>query len=660
MTSSATAVLTFSDDFNNLSLWNGSQGTWETSYYWQGTANGSRFPGEQEWYIDSRYAPTSSVKPWTVKDGVLTITATATDPSIASLVNNSAYTSGQLNTAHSFSQTYGYFEIRAQMPAGKGAWPAFWLVNADMTNSYELDVMEMIGQDPTKLITTLHDNTSSGMTTGQSAFLTDMTAGFHTYGVDWTKDDITWYFDGVPVYKIATPAGMNTPMFMILNLAIGGPMPGDVDPSQFKTAQLLVDYVHVYSSKPDDSVLNAVSGVTASAKTAVASALTKAVSTVMGTDGDDLYLYGTSGVDEIYGGKGNDGIYGGAGNDKWLSGGDGNDRIYGGDGDDGITGDNGDDTLYGDGGVDEIYGGMGNDVIYGGAGNDKWLSGGDGNDRIYGGDGDDVISGDNGADTLSGDGGADSIFGGAGDDLIYGGDGADTWLSGGDGADTIYGGAGNDTLSGGAGSDTLNGDAGDDLLYGDAGDDIINAGNGNDYCAGGDGNDTLNGEGGDDVLYGEAGDDIINAGNGNDYLSGGDGNDRLYASFGDDTMDGGAGNDRFFGNEGADKMTGGAGNDAFVYTSALSDTTVARPDTIMDLSAGDTIDVRAFDANTLVSGDQAFQIVTAFSNKPAELLISYDAGANITTASFDVNGDGKADAMLLLVGNQTNFSGWLL
>lgn len=624
MASSApTAVLTFSDDFNNLSLWDGSKGTWETSYFWQGTANGSRFPGEQEWYIDARYAPTSNVKPWTVKDGVLTITAAATDPSIAPLINYAAYTSGQLNTAHSFSQAYGYFEIRAQMPAGKGLWPAFWLVNADMTNSYELDVMEMVGQDPTKLITTLHDNTTGGMTTGQSAFLTNMTTGFHTYGVDWTKEYITWYFDNVPVYQIATPDGMNKPMFMILNLAVGGAMPGDVDPSQFKTAQMLVDYVHVYSSKPDDSVLIAASGVTASAKTAVASALSNVINTVMGTDGDDRYLYGTGGVDEIYGGKGNDTIYAGAGHDKWLSGGDGNDRIYGGDGDDVMSGDEGADTLYGDGGSDTIYGGAGDDLIYGGEGNDIWLSGGDGNDTIHGGAGNDIFGGGGGADILNGEAGDDVLYGEAGDDVINGGDGAD-YCAGGDGNDTVYGGAGNDSIYGGAGADTLNGDAGDDLFYGDAGDDIINAGAGN------------------DTIYG------------------GDGNDRIYASSGDDTIYGGAGNDRIFGSDGADIMWGGAGSDTFVYTSALSETTVARPDTIMDLSAGDTIDLRNFDANTRVSGDQAFQIVTAFSNKPAELLISYNAVSNMTTAAFDVNGDGKADAMLLLVGNQTKFSGWLL
>ena len=73
---SATATLTFSDEFNSLSLWNGTSGTWSTKYPFAPEKGGS-LPsnGEQEWYINSMYAPTTSVKPWTVSNGVLTLTA---------------------------------------------------------------------------------------------------------------------------------------------------------------------------------------------------------------------------------------------------------------------------------------------------------------------------------------------------------------------------------------------------------------------------------------------------------------------------------------------------------------------------------------------------------------------------------------------------------
>src|SRR5688572_12817252 len=131
---SSTAVLTFNDDFNTLNLWNGTSGTWNTNYWW-GQPNGSTLPsnGEQEWYINNLYAPTSSVKPWTVSNGVLTLTAQPADPSIQPYINNYQYTSGMIQTFESFTQQYGYFEIRADLPASQGVWPAFWLLPANGT-----------------------------------------------------------------------------------------------------------------------------------------------------------------------------------------------------------------------------------------------------------------------------------------------------------------------------------------------------------------------------------------------------------------------------------------------------------------------------------------------------------------------------------------------
>ena len=53
-----------------------------------------------------------------------------------------------------------------------------------------------------------------------------MTTGFHTYGVDWEPDTITWYFDGQKVFQTATPIDLNKPMYMIADLAVGGYCPG--------------------------------------------------------------------------------------------------------------------------------------------------------------------------------------------------------------------------------------------------------------------------------------------------------------------------------------------------------------------------------------------------------------------------------------------------
>lgn len=559
MTLSTPAALLFSEDFNGLSLWNGKSGTWSTSFDWQGTPNGSTLPGEQEWYIDSNYLPTQNVDPWAANDGILTITASKADATTLASTSGHDIVSGQLNTRHSFHQTYGYFEIRADMTDTKGGWPAFWLVNSDGTNQYELDVVEMIGNNTTNLVTTLHDN-SLGQTsaTGKiinstNSTVSDMSAGFHTYGVDWQTDYISWYFDGKLVHQVATPAEMNKDMFMILNLAVGGAMPGNIDTSTFGGAQMQVDYVRVYDKIPAGAVQTA----------SLATAVSSGTEVIYGTAADDLNLAGGIASNEIYGGAGNDIINGGAGDDRWLSGDADNDVVYGGDGNDVASGGDGADTLFGNLGDDKIYGGIGDDVISGGDGNDSWLAGeagndqirgGGGNDMIAGGDGNDKVWGEAGNDTISADLGDDWIHGSAGDDAITGGDGIDTlWgdsgndkLSGDAGADYVYGGDGTDFVSGGDGNDQLRGEAGNDQVIGGVGDDYADGGIGDDsWVSGGEGNDTVLGGAGNDVVSGDAGNDRLDGGVGNDTLWGGTGNDTLLAGGGNDVLSGGADSDKF-------------------------------------------------------------------------------------------------------------------
>jgi beta-glucanase (GH16 family) len=239
--------LTFSDDFNNLSLHHGDQGTWDAKFWWA-PEKGSTLPGngESQWYINPDYAPTASANPFSVHNGVLTITAAPTHADIKSDAGGYAYTSGLLNTHSSFAQTYGYFEIRADMPSEQGAWPAFWLLPEDGSWPPELDVVEMRGQDPNTVNVTVHTNETGDHTMTSIPVKVSDTSGFHTYGMLWDEDQIVWYFDDVAVAHAATPSDMHDPMYMLVNLAVGGAA-GSPTATMNDGAQMQIDYIHAYA-----------------------------------------------------------------------------------------------------------------------------------------------------------------------------------------------------------------------------------------------------------------------------------------------------------------------------------------------------------------------------------------------------------------------------
>ena len=170
-------------------------------------------------------------------------------------------------------------------------------------------------------------------------------------------------------------------------------------------------------------------------------------------------------------------------------------------------------------------------------GNDYLSNHGDGGTRMFGGVGNDVLQ--NASLTARG-----QMFGGAGNDLLDGGENTD-WMDGGDGHDVIFGRGGvdylfgshgDDTLHGGDGDDSLNGAEGKDLMFGEAGNDTMYGGDQEDQMLGGDGNDSMFGGGWVDHLYGGDGEDTIDSGYGRDYVDGGLGRDDVNAGRYGDTV----------------------------------------------------------------------------------------------------------------------------
>src|SRR5262249_35012244 len=133
------------------------------------------------------------------------------------------FNSGMLTTYQSFSQLYGFFEMRARLPIGAGLWPAFWLLPRNGQWPPEIDVFEQLGNDPRTIYVGTHSAVGGpNVATTKALQIADTSTAFHVYGLDWGETDITWYFDGKPVYRVPTPSDMHTPMYMLINLAVGG------------------------------------------------------------------------------------------------------------------------------------------------------------------------------------------------------------------------------------------------------------------------------------------------------------------------------------------------------------------------------------------------------------------------------------------------------
>jgi hypothetical protein len=203
--------LVFSDDFHIFRpLWE-KGGVWRTTFG-DGTQTGldrRSLPtnAELELYVD---APLLAIKggagvfdPFQIRGGHLEIVAIPTPERLRPSLNGYRYLSGIITSQPSFSQTYGYFEMRARLPSGKGLWPAFWLLPEDGSWPPEIDVMESIG-DPTKIYATVHSATRQAVEVPARV----SPDSYHTYAVSWDRQHLAWYVDGKLIGSQSTPADL--------------------------------------------------------------------------------------------------------------------------------------------------------------------------------------------------------------------------------------------------------------------------------------------------------------------------------------------------------------------------------------------------------------------------------------------------------------------
>lgn len=243
---------TFADEFNSLDYWDAATNTgqWRTQYIWP---RDTIINNELQYYIDPKL---HGMSPFSVNDGVLTITARKTPNELKSQVADQPYVSGVLTTENGFSQQYGRFEAYAKVPSGKGLWSAFWLLPSfdrwpeGVAVLPEIDVMEHIGHERSTYHTTLHTNQHGKLDSHpyDHTFNTVLSDNFHLYSVVWTPDFVDWYFDKTWVARHATPRDYTKPVHFLLNLAVGGTWPGEPNASTRFPAEYQIDYVRAYRS----------------------------------------------------------------------------------------------------------------------------------------------------------------------------------------------------------------------------------------------------------------------------------------------------------------------------------------------------------------------------------------------------------------------------
>ena len=198
-----------------------------------------------------------------VENGVLKITARREQ------YMGSSYTSARIISKGKYEKKYGRIEARIKLPRGKGLWPAFWMLGSNIQTAPEspdnpntvrwpycgeIDIMEYLGDSPTKIFGTVHGpDYSGGESISKNFFLSNsrFDTDFHIFGIEWDENRVNFYVDDM-LYHSVTPEDVsgewvfNQSFYMILNVAVGGILPGAPNGETPFPQEMLVDYIRVY------------------------------------------------------------------------------------------------------------------------------------------------------------------------------------------------------------------------------------------------------------------------------------------------------------------------------------------------------------------------------------------------------------------------------
>ena len=236
--------LVFRDEFDGDTL---NSDRWVPCYWWDDGGCTNEGNNERQWYLPENIL---------VYDGMLHLRAREEAVRGSNGVDY-PYTSGMVTTGSrvydpsappKFSFRYGFAEIRAKLPAGRGLWPAFWLMPDNQTSKPEIDVMEFLGHDPSTIRMTMHylDEAEERQRVTEALIGIDFSEDWHIFAIDWTPEAVIWYVDGIERFRYDGPYVPDVNMYLLLNLAVGGDWPGNPDQNTQFPIDYMIDYVRVW------------------------------------------------------------------------------------------------------------------------------------------------------------------------------------------------------------------------------------------------------------------------------------------------------------------------------------------------------------------------------------------------------------------------------
>jgi beta-glucanase (GH16 family) len=142
--------------------------------------------------------------------------------------------------------------MSARFPAGDGVWPAFWLIGRTDETTAELDVFEHHGAFPERYTVSVHvwDRSDPKLSRSQHFRIPvvrgSLSEGFHTCGVSVEADNIRFFFDRLEVWRVTTPAEFQRPLYVLVDLGLGGGWPIENAPNP---SYMYVDYIRVWQKR---------------------------------------------------------------------------------------------------------------------------------------------------------------------------------------------------------------------------------------------------------------------------------------------------------------------------------------------------------------------------------------------------------------------------